>query len=115
MDFAEQYTDWYYWLMALNSIMNPWIYISLNRDLQLSLYYCCCLCQHVQAPAASSPQDNPTSLHLQLHRPRSLTAASQAQWSVQDKKRAKPFSNGSFLRQPCNVNTMRCRLNTFQL
>jgi hypothetical protein len=26
--------EWFFWLVTLNSVLNPWIYICLNRDLQ---------------------------------------------------------------------------------
>lgn len=33
--------SWYNWLVTLNSLSNPWIYICLNRDLYASVF--CCL------------------------------------------------------------------------
>ena len=116
--------------MALNSIMNPWIYLSLNRDLQLSLYYCCCPCQAPEGSQSSSnenmviPGENQnlsasaTSKNNFLMRPRSFTA-SQAQ-QARDRLRMRPFCNNSYQRRESSsinneIPKMRCRLNTFQL
>ena len=125
--FTDQCTDWYYYLMALNSIMNPWIYLSLNRDLQLSLYYCCCPCQKPDEFHHTSShengiihqsENNPNMTSKNLLRPRSFTA-SQAQ-EARDRLKMRPFSNNSYQRrESSSVNNeiplMRCRLNTFQL
>ena len=120
--FSDQCTDWYYWLMALNSIMNPWIYLSLNRDLQLSLYYCCFPCQSSNNCQTSSHEnvilpENQNSKNDFL-RPRSFTA-SEAQ-IARDRYKMRPFSNNSYQRQESrsisnDIPKMRCRLNTFQL
>ena len=32
--------SWYNWLVTLNSLFNPWIYICLNRDLYQSIFCC---------------------------------------------------------------------------
>ncbi len=45
--------------MALNSIINPWIYLSLNRDLRLSLCYCFC-------PYLQSAENSDTNLKANL-------------------------------------------------
>eukprot|EP00095_Tigriopus_kingsejongensis_P005316 maker-scaffold123_size333416-snap-gene-0.10 protein:Tk05316 transcript:maker-scaffold123_size333416-snap-gene-0.10-mRNA-1 annotation:"vasopressin v1a" len=31
-----QSTEWFFWLMSLNSLLNPWLYIALNRELQVA-------------------------------------------------------------------------------
>ena len=128
--FLDQCTDWYYWLMALNSIMNPWIYLSLNRDLQASLYHCCCPCFKPKSSQTSSNEnivlagDNQNlsasvaSKHNFLMRPRSFTA-SQAQ-QARGRLRMRPFCNNSYQRRESSymnndIPKMRCRLNTFQL
>ncbi|TRY76586.1 hypothetical protein TCAL_00119 [Tigriopus californicus] len=30
-------TEWFFWLMSFNSLLNPWLYIALNRDLQVAI------------------------------------------------------------------------------
>lgn len=126
---ADHCNEWYFWLMALNSIMNPWIYLSLNRDLQMSLFYCCCPCfnnEEKQKPtAAAMTLGKPAALHeslktssVNLLRPRSFTASQAAVAGQSDLLKTRPFSNRSFLRQTNSGNEiplMRCRLNTFQL
>ena len=87
--------------MALNSIMNPWIYLSLNRDLQLSLYYCCFPCQSSNNCQTSSHEnvvlpENQNSKNNDFLRPRSFTA-SEAQ-IARDRFKMRPFSNNSYQR-----------------
>ncbi len=40
--FLEYSTEWFFWLVTLNSILNPWIYITLDAELQRSLAVSCC-------------------------------------------------------------------------
>jgi hypothetical protein len=136
--FTDSCMEWYFWLVTLNSLMNPWIYIALNRDLQLSLYYCCCPCWRTEDPSLfpsswskDSAQGVPVSgkvIPPTNFRPRSYTTShahldrstliiNQTSKVVIPKRTA--FSNG---RNPTDyykkTNTeipMRCRLNTFQL
>ena len=126
----ESTTEWYFWLITLNSIVNPWIYIALNRDLRLSLYQCCCPCfsnNHsekddfvVTQPQKSS--NNETFSSLQQSRPRSYTT-SQVQVaklrpnSAQIKRNqySNQRRNAAAYFRECNDIPMRCRINTFQL
>ncbi len=39
---SENSTEWFFWLVTLNSILNPWIYITLDAELQRSLALSCC-------------------------------------------------------------------------
>ena len=39
--------QWLYWLLTLNSVVNPWIYMFFNVNLVESLYRACCCCDPV--------------------------------------------------------------------
>ena len=124
--FPESTTEWYFWLITLNSTVNPWIYIALNRDLRLSLYQCCCPCfsNHAEKDdfLVTQPQKSSNDASFQQSRPRSYTT-SQVQVaklrpnSAQLKRNqySSQRRNAAAYFRECNDIPMRCRINTFQL
>ena len=126
----ESTTEWYFWLITLNSTVNPWIYIALNRDLRLSLYQCCCPCfsnniaekddfPFTQPQKSSNDQACISSFQS---RPRSYTTsqvqvANMRPNSAQLKRNqySNQRRNAAAYFRECNDIPMRCRINTFQL
>ncbi len=38
------YLTWLFWLLTLNSVVNPWIYMFFNANLVEALWNACCVC-----------------------------------------------------------------------
>ena len=134
-DFAESTTEWYFWLITLNSIVNPWVYIALNQDLRISLCKCCFPCitwtsnekpyvstttmnQNQAMPSNTLTSSTRTLISL---RPRSYTTSqvqNVAKLRMSTLKR-RPYPNkgrraSAYFREADDI-PMRCRINTFQL
>ena len=92
VDGSQELDDsWYNWLVTLNSLSNPWIYICLNRDLYESVF-CCLTIQRFEKEEKKTVMTN-----VPRYRPRSFTTS-----QIQFASTARPASSRVLFSPNCS-------------